>query len=468
MLLKTLCSFVIVLISIVISQVDSRAAEDVAIAPMASMNERVLSVPGDARNPALLVVTLLRPDGLGPFPLVIMNHGAFGSSSPELEPRYRFSFSAYYFLSRGYAVALPMMRGYSGSGGRQDLYGCNQETVGLNNAKDIYAVVNFMLRQTFIDDHRVVVAGQSFGGWNTLALGALKHPKVSGLINFAGGAKISSCGQTQSTLALAAKHYGAHTTIPSLWFYGDNDSKFAPSVWRAMFDSYVGAGGKAELVAYGRFMEDSHNLLGFPESLRIWSPKVDAFLAKIGLPNKITHPEYLPEEFPLPSNYASVDDVDAVPYLNNEGRGTYKKFLSATMPKVFVLSSKGLAASFNGGFDPLGRAMNACKKHSQKCQVYAVDDNVTWVRPTAAPIATNFASIKDSSAVPYLSDAGRKGYQKYLTLRKPKAFVVAPDGAWTYSSLADDPLMAAVDSCNKNHKGCRLYAIDEQVVWPTE
>ena len=30
-----------------------------------------------------------------------------------------------------------------------------------------------------------------------------------------------------------------------------------------------------------------------------------------------------------------------------------------------------------------------------------------------------------------MSDAGRKGYQKYLTLRKPKAFVVAPDGADT-------------------------------------
>jgi len=40
-----------------------------------------------------------------------MNDGATNAEPPGLQPRYRQSFSAYYFLSRGYAVALPMMRG---------------------------------------------------------------------------------------------------------------------------------------------------------------------------------------------------------------------------------------------------------------------------------------------------------------------------------------------------------------------
>ena len=55
------------------------------------------------------------------------------------------------------------------------------------------------------------------------------------------------------------------------------------------------------------------------------------------------------------------------------------------MPRVFVLSSQGLSASFSGGFDPLGRALRACEQRSQKCRVYAVDDYVTWTRPTPAP-----------------------------------------------------------------------------------
>jgi predicted acyl esterase len=103
------------------------------------MNERVLSVLGDAENPVRLMVTVLTPDGPGPFPLAVLNHGAAGTSRPDLEPRYYQTFAAYYFLSRGYAVVLPMMRGFAGSEGQQIYNGCNQKDVGIANAKDIRA-----------------------------------------------------------------------------------------------------------------------------------------------------------------------------------------------------------------------------------------------------------------------------------------------------------------------------------------
>ncbi len=358
-----------------------------------------------------------------------------------------------------------MMRGFAGSKGRQELNGCNQESVGIGNAKDIRAVVDYMSTQPYVDSDHIVVAGQSFGGWNTLALGALHSPKVKALINFAGGAYISSCDDSPASMSQAAAHYGAQTMIPSLWLYGDNDGVFSPWVWHAMFDRYTSAGGRAVLVAYGRFMSDSHNLLGFPEGLRVWAPQADAFLNKLGLPSQITHPEYLPAEFPPPSKFAAIDDVDAVPYLTEEGRETYRKFLRDPMPKVFVFSRQGLAASFNGGFDPLGRAMNACQQHSQLCEVYAADDYVSWLRPTPAPLATKFASIADTAAVPYISVRGREGYAKYLTLRKPKAFVIAPDGAWGFAALGEDPLLNAMESCKKTHKDCQFYAVDDAVVW---
>ncbi|MEO6856711.1 MAG: CocE/NonD family hydrolase [Rhodoferax sp.] len=446
----------------------SSAAEDSKISPPASMNERVISVPGDPQRPAKLVVTVLTPDGDGPFPLVVMNHGASSTQKREDQPRYRFGFSSYYFLSRGYAVALPMMRGFAGSEGQQTLDGCNQKAVGLDNAKDISAVVDFMTAQPYVDGQHVVVAGQSFGGWNTLALGTLHHPKVKGLVNFAGGANISSCRWTSWTLAQATEYYGANTTTRSIWFYGDNDAVFSQSTWHDMFERYTRAGGPAELVAYGKFMDDSHNLLGFPEGLKIWAPKVDAFLKQVGLPSEVTHPEYLPKDFPTASNFAAIDDVNAVPYLTDESRKTYQKFLSDPMPRVFVFSVKGLAASFNGGFDPLGRAIKACEERSQKCQVYAVDGYVAWVRPTQAPASTNFAPLKEAAAVPYMNDAARQAYERYLTWRKPKAFVVAPDGAWAGSSLGEDPLAVAMANCSKSHQGCKFYAVDDQVVWTKE
>jgi dienelactone hydrolase len=430
------------------------------------MNEAVLSVPGDPERPAKLVVTVLTPNGSGPFPLVVMNHGSNAGTKPSQEQRYRYTFSAYYFLSRGYAVVLPMMRGFAGSQGQQIQDGCNQAAIGVANAKDIRAVIEFMSAQPCMDGEHVVVAGQSFGGWNTLAFVTLHYPKVKALINFAGGANISECPLNDSALVHAAETYGAQTTIPSLWFYGDNDDIFAPPVWHAMLDHYTAAGGHAELVAFGRFMKNSHNMLGFREGLGIWAPKVDALLASVELPSSVTHPEYLPAEFPPPTMFAAIDNVDAVPYLTDGVRQTYRKFLTDPMPKVFVFSQTGLAASFNGGFDPLGRAMKACEERSQKCQVYAVDDYVAWARPTSAPPPTHFASITDLAAVPHLNDRGRQGYQKYLALRKPKAFVIAPDGGWFFASLGDDPLTNALRSCQNSHVGCQLYAVDDAVVWP--
>jgi hypothetical protein len=159
------------LLTFVCVQATAYAAEDTAIAPVASMNEQVLSVPGDAQRPAMLQVTVLMPDGPGPFPLAVMNHGASATSRPDLEPRYRFTFAAYYFLSRGYAVALPMMRGFAGSEGRQVLDGCNQEAVGISNAKDIRAVIEFMSVQSYIDWSR--------GWWLAKVLGGgMRSPSV--------------------------------------------------------------------------------------------------------------------------------------------------------------------------------------------------------------------------------------------------------------------------------------------------
>jgi hypothetical protein len=235
-----------------------------------------------------------------------------------------------------------------------------------------------------------------------------------------------------------------------------------------MYERYTAAGGQAELVDYGKFMNDSHNLLGFPEGMRIWVPKVDAFLAKVGMPNQITHPEYLPTEFPPPTNFAAIDDVDAVPYINDEGRKAYRKFLTEPMPKVFVLSTTGLSASFIGGYDPLGRAMNLCQQRAQKCRAYAVDNYVTWTRLTPTPPSTSFASVHDFSVVPFMNTSGRQGYQKYLTMRKPKAFVIAPDGGWAATAMGDDPLKAAMESCKKAHQGCRFYAVDDHVVWSAQ
>ena len=287
--------------------------EDTPIKLDASRNEQLITVPSDNLRPVKLQLTLFTPKGSGPFPLAVINHGSDGDKSAKLNPRNRSPLAVGYFLSRGYAVALPMLRGYAGSEGRVEVHGCDPASVGIDDAKDIYAIIDYLSTLSIIDSRNVVVAGQSFGGWNTLALGTLKHPWVKGLINFSGGMLVPTCSNPEYSLVAAAAQFGSRTTVPSLWFYGENDKLFPVSLWRAMFERYTAEWGPAELVDYGNFKDDSHMMLGYPEGLAIWMPKVDAFLAKVGLPHTSVYPEYLPISFPQPSNYAAIDDVNAVP-----------------------------------------------------------------------------------------------------------------------------------------------------------
>jgi dienelactone hydrolase len=434
------------------------------VAPTAPMNERVVELPGDPDRPVTLQVTILTPDGPGPFPLAVMNHGSNGKVRPSDAPRYHQTFSAYYFLSRGYAVVLPMMRGYAGSGGHIEKHGCDLASTSIDSAKDIRAVIQYMSHQPGIDGSRIVVGGQSFGGWNTLATGTLGIPGVRALVDFAGGVIASDCPNTQSSLADGAARFGGRTTVPSIWFYGDNDKLFAPAIWRAMYGRYTAAGGKAELVAYGTFGEDAHQMLSSGEGLHIWAPKVDAFLTRAGLPGKLLYPAYVPTEAPPPTGYAASDDAESVPYVGDSGKALYQHFSSAVLPRAFVVAPNGIAASAAGGFDPIAKALADCLQHAPHCELYAVDNDVVWT-PPHAPRPTRFAAPSDAAAVPYVPASGHEGYKKFLTLRKPRAFVIAPDGGWFFASRGPDPLTAALDGCSKLHKSCGLYAVDDDVVW---
>jgi hypothetical protein len=66
-------------------------------------------------------------------------------------------------------------------------------------------------------------------------------------------------------------------------------------------------------------------------------------------------------------------------------------------------------------------------------------------------------------------DSGRAGFKKYLTLPLPRAFAIAPSGAWGWSYEGDDPLKRALELCaNFAKAACTLYSVDENIVWPVE
>ncbi|MDR3533808.1 MAG: prolyl oligopeptidase family serine peptidase [Rhodopila sp.] len=394
--------------------------------PNASLNEQVIRIPGEEPPAVTLQVTILHPNGNGPFPLAIMNHGATGASMGHRGERYRLTNAAFYFLSRGYAVVLPMMRGFSTSGGEIYHFGCDLAATGTAYAKDIRAVIRYLGNDPRFDTRRVIVAGQSFGGWNTLAVGALRIPNVVGLVNFNGGIRSSDCKAGDASLVAAAGDLGARTKIPSIWFYGENDELFPVPVWRAMYDRYTRSGGHAELVDVGVVMKNSHNFLAYPEVLPLWTSRIDNFLAGIGMPYADVNPGDMPLPFPPATQFAAVTDVAAVPYLSDNGRVLYRKFLDLPFPRVFLITATGGAASVNGGFDPLGRALTACQRSGARCGVYAVDDHVVWKPFPTGPRERAYnvtAKADQTTTVDFSSrlnpDCSPKAFAKFRIVQPP-------------------------------------------------
>jgi hypothetical protein len=69
-------------------------------------------------------------------------------------------------------------------------------------------------------------------------------------------------------------------------------------------------------------------------------------------------------------------------------------------------------------------------------------------------------------SVPYVREQGKAGYAAFLAKDFPRAFALAPNGAWASASGDTDPHKRALDSCNKDGRGaCKLYAVDDVVVW---
>lgn len=345
---------------------------------------RMLVLRGDPARPVNLKVRLFLPPGAGPFPLVVWNHGSDGRGADQDMHNVGTHYGTYYFLARGYAVAHPLLRGYGGSGGRIQVSGCDMESLGRQDARDIAAVIAQLEQQPQISGQRVLVAGGSFGGWNTLAVGALNDPHVAGLVNFYGGVRTSNCSASDAALVSGARDFGRVTRIPSLWLYGDNDRLFPRATWQAMYTAYRAEGGPAELVPFGTFMSNSHKLLSYPQGIAVVSPRLDGFLSRLGLPTWVLYPQYMPSSQPRRTQFAAVDDVAAVPYLSEQGREAYRAFLSRPFPRAAVLAPGGVLASANGGFDPLARALAICQRYSRQCRPYAVDGDVVW-RATALP-----------------------------------------------------------------------------------
>ncbi len=88
--------------------------------------------------------------------------------------------------------------------------------------------------------------------------------------------------------------------------------------------------------------------------------------------------------------------------------------------------------------------------------------NGSWPMAVGAPA---FAAIDDVAKVPNLDEGGRDGYRRFLAGSSPRAFVVTDQGRWLRVNGARGAARVAMDRCQAESGNCRLYAVDDQVVW---
>jgi dienelactone hydrolase len=342
------------------------------------INEHIVLIPAGKNHQARLETTVFQPNGPGPFPLIIINHGK-DPGHPNLQPRDRFYHMAHAFVERGYAVIVPMRQGFANSTGAYRDHGCDMTANGYTQAEDIEDTLDYARSQKWIDTDRIVVAGQSYGGLATMALGTQELKGVRGLINFAGGLRDDSngCGW-RSSLVSAFAEYGSQNKVPSLWMYGQNDSLFGPDLVARMHDAFEQAGGSAQLVEYAPFKRDSHGMLASRDGEKIWLKDTMRFLDKVGMPTTILYKVPEPPQ-PTPTNFAGIDDVEAVPFLSENGKRAYKEYLTKMTPRAFAISPTGGWCWAEEGEDPEARALAACSAKSGKpCRLYSVDEYVVW------------------------------------------------------------------------------------------
>ena len=378
--------------TLAIAQSPTQAAQEEGSATQqlaADLNETIAKVPvkvqplfGDVRS-GEMIVTHFKPAGDGPFPAVIMHHGRSGTDRAN-PGRWRYTNIARYWTRRGVAVFVPTRLGYGDTGLEPDpeeTGPCGAKRYGVaadsTNVQTL-ATIDFALKQPWVDKSKLIIMGQSMGGFATIAAMGKKHPAVIAGINFAGGGggdpvgrKADPCayGSLGSVFADAGKANAGAT--PMLWLYAENDNYWGATIPRKWHEAYVGAGGKAQFVMFPAVGTDGHTLIG--AGVNLWRPVLDKFVAQFGIKAPVA------EGAPAATTFAAITDASKLPLVKADVKENgYKRFLNSDVPRAFAIGPKG-EWSFQTGNDAIKRTLDRCANTAKTaCKLYAVDDAVVW------------------------------------------------------------------------------------------
>jgi dienelactone hydrolase len=244
-------------------------------------------------------VAVYRPDGAGPFPLVIFNHGRAIADARQDEHPETYRHLVSYLVDKGFVVLLPTRAGYGETFGGFDPEAagrCNAlrpEVTARASSDQVLQTLEFAKTLPYVDASRWLVVGQSVGGLASVATVA-RHPAgLIGGINFSGGTggnpkerRADPC--SPDAIARLWKEEAAGATVPMLWLYWQNDLFFGVDAPKRWHQAWTAGGGQAEFHQLPAFGNDGHS--GLRTDITHWRPYVDAWLAQLGFGGPVARP----------------------------------------------------------------------------------------------------------------------------------------------------------------------------------
>ena len=225
---------------------------------------------------------LYKPEGKGPFPAVLWNHGSERRPGwlPELAP---------IFLRKGYIFFIPHRRGHGRSPGDyvMDLLDRANQSGGSSarsrkvvdlmeqHLQDQMAALAYLKGLSEVDQQRIAVAGCSFGGIQTVLM-AEKGLGVRAAVDFAGAAQ-----NWQHAPDLRARMIQAvqHSQMAIFFIQAKNDYDISPSHdLAAAMEKSAKPHNLQIFPSFGKSSQDAHEFC--VHGGEIWAPQVFSFLTQ--------------------------------------------------------------------------------------------------------------------------------------------------------------------------------------------
>ncbi|MGH7305613.1 MAG: alpha/beta hydrolase family protein [Candidatus Rokuibacteriota bacterium] len=244
-------------------------------------------------------MTTYRPKGPGPLPWIIMSHGTPTTAEAKRAiGRYRSLSPIREWLRRGYAVVVPVRRGYGASSGAKlgDSYGsCARpdfRRAADGAALDLLATIEWAKAQGDLDQKRWLLVGQSSGGFASIYTASRRPDGLVAVLAFApgrGGRPDTHAGLpcAPDPVAKLFASIAPDIAVPVLWFYAENDAWFGPAAAKLWFESFRVAGGRGDFVMLPPFPQNrGHAVYPAAAGTPLWTAAVATFFKthQIALP----------------------------------------------------------------------------------------------------------------------------------------------------------------------------------------